>query len=110
MYCTTLHHTATHYNTLQHIATHCNTLQRTAMYFTTLQDPAMHCGETYHHKVSVMQKPALDPIIVCLLHGISEAAEPALARKSVEALDALTTHSLITAPQPDSIAEMYQFL
>ena len=28
--CSTLQHTATHFNTLQHTATHCNTLQRTA--------------------------------------------------------------------------------
>jgi len=57
-----------------------------------------------------MQKPALDPIIACLLHGISEAAETEIARKSVEALDALATHNLIAAPQPGLIAEMYPLL
>ena len=66
--------------------------------------------ETYPHKVSVMQQPALDPIVACLLHGISQAAETEIARKSVEALDALATHNLITAPQPGSIVEMYPLL
>ena len=58
----------------------------------------------------MMQKPALDPIVACLLHGISQAAETEIARKSVEALDALATHNLIAAPQPGLIAEMYPLL
>jgi hypothetical protein len=68
--------------------------------------------ETYPHKVCVMQKPMLDPIVACLLHGISQAAESEIARKSVEALDALASHTLTSPPQPPapSLLDVYPLL
>ena len=63
-------------------------------------------------QVCVMQKPMLDPIVACLLHGISQAAESEIARKSVEALDALASHTLTSPPQPPapSLLDVYPLL
>ena len=65
--------------------------------------------ETYPNKVSMMQQQTLDPIIACLLHGISFAAEPEVARKSVEALDALACYT-INHPSAVQILDKYPLL
>jgi len=36
--------------------------------------------ETYPHKISVMQKPMLEPIMACLLHGIAQVGERSSCR------------------------------
>jgi hypothetical protein len=54
----------------------------------------------------------LDPIVACLLHGISQAAESEIARKSVEAFDALASHTLTSPPPPSSpsLLDVYPLL
>ena len=54
--CTTLQHTAPHFNTLQHIATHCNTLQHSAnTSFYIFLATSMFCLSAKEHCVSAKE-------------------------------------------------------
>ncbi|EKX40787.1 hypothetical protein GUITHDRAFT_113055 [Guillardia theta CCMP2712] len=51
--------------------------------------------ESYPHKVSVMDRNMLDPIVACLHHGLQQA-DSDTARASSEAIDALATYQIST--------------